>query len=114
MGDSQGQGDAEPEEAEEETHHDAIPSRKRKRGEHAVRKRQRTAPGEELGLSYKRLYTLAREAFLTNSDQNFKSQLTEFRDHHIVQSVHAPDGTEMLYIPFDANVIDDVLDEMEL
>lgn len=67
---------------------------------------------EDLGLPYSAYYTRAREGFFVSNDITFRTQLTEFRDHKIIQSRRAADGSEVLYIPMDAETLTGVLENM--
>ncbi|KAI9009676.1 origin recognition complex subunit 2-domain-containing protein [Gaertneriomyces semiglobifer] len=68
--------------------------------------------GEQVGLAYHMYYHKALEHFLVGNELTFKTQLTEFRDHQIIQSRKAPDGTEILYIPLDAEALEGLLEGM--
>lgn len=78
----------------------------------AIQKNKGIGPFAGLGLSYQTFYTRAQEGFLVSSEINFRSQLTEFRDHKIIHSRRMVDGTEILFIPLDANTLGDVLEKM--
>ncbi|XP_026523697.1 origin recognition complex subunit 2 isoform X2 [Notechis scutatus] len=62
-----------------------------------------------LGLSFQDLYQRCREAFLVNSDLTLRAQLTEFRDHKLIQTKRGADGVEYLLIPMDAGILVDFL-----
>ncbi|KAG5455674.1 MAG: origin recognition complex, subunit 2, partial [Olpidium bornovanus] len=100
------------EENEEDDYEGAAASCRQKRKPAPLKGRTATTHAD-LGLPYRTFYSLAREAFLTNSDQAFQSQLTEFRDHRIIHSRRAGDGTETVYIPLGAEILAGVLEKME-
>ncbi|KAF9584896.1 Origin recognition complex subunit 2 [Lunasporangiospora selenospora] len=66
----------------------------------------------DAGMPYQALFKRCQEAFLVSNAVTFRTQLTEFRDHRIVQSRKAPDGTEILYIPLAAGVLEGILEKM--
>ncbi|KAG0095630.1 Origin recognition complex subunit 2, partial [Podila epicladia] len=57
----------------------------------------------EMGMAYNALFKKCQENFLVSNAVTFRTQLTEFRDHRIVQSKKGADGVEILYIPLSAN-----------
>ncbi|KAJ1979063.1 Origin recognition complex subunit 2 [Dimargaris verticillata] len=65
-----------------------------------------------LGLAYPSFYARCREQFLVSSDVAFRAQLTEFRDHKIIQSKKGADGSEVLYIPLDPDTLGAILANM--
>ncbi|KAJ1978552.1 Origin recognition complex subunit 2 [Dimargaris xerosporica] len=65
-----------------------------------------------LGLAYPTFYARCREQFLVSSDVALRAQLTEFRDHKIIQSKKGADGSEVLYIPLDPDTLDAILTNM--
>lgn len=66
----------------------------------------------DLGMAYNALFKKCQENFLVSNAVTFRTQLTEFRDHRIVQSKKGPDGVEILFIPLSANVLEGILDNM--
>ncbi|KAF8949518.1 Origin recognition complex subunit 2 [Haplosporangium gracile] len=66
----------------------------------------------ELGMAYNALFKKCQENFLVSNAVTFRTQLTEFRDHRIVQSKKGPDGIEILFIPLSASVLEGILDNM--
>ncbi|ORX94954.1 ORC2-domain-containing protein [Basidiobolus meristosporus CBS 931.73] len=66
----------------------------------------------ELGLPYTSYYSRCREKFLVSSDLAFRAQLTEFRDHKIIHSKRSSEGTEILYIPMDSEMLSTILTDM--
>ncbi|KAG0359614.1 Origin recognition complex subunit 2 [Podila minutissima] len=66
----------------------------------------------EMGMAYNALFKKCQENFLVSNAVTFRTQLTEFRDHRIVQSKKGADGVEILYIPLSANVLEGILDNM--
>ncbi|KAJ1653625.1 Origin recognition complex subunit 2 [Dispira simplex] len=64
------------------------------------------------GLDYSAFYRRCRERFLVSSDTAFRAQLTEFRDHKIIHTRRGADGVEILYIPLDQDILQDILETM--
>ncbi|KAJ1733617.1 Origin recognition complex subunit 2 [Coemansia biformis] len=58
-------------------------------------------------------FAACRDQFLVSSEMTFRSQLTEFRDHQVIQSRHAADGTEFVFIPLDAATLGSILEGMD-
>lgn len=67
---------------------------------------------DSVGLTYSRYYDKCREGFFVSTDVAFRSQLTEFHDHHIINSKKLLDGTEVFFIPLDKMTLSGLLDEM--
>ncbi len=76
-----------------------------------TKNRSKSLQLESIGLDYMAFYERCRESFLTTCDANFRHQLTEFRDHLIIQTKVGQDG-EMFYIPLDATDLNEVLDQL--
>nr|KAJ3422558.1 Origin recognition complex subunit 2 [Polyrhizophydium stewartii] len=51
------------------------------------------------GMAYTLFLQKATESFLVNNELLFRTQLTEFRDHKIIHTKRAADGTDIFYIP---------------
>ncbi|KAJ2456204.1 Origin recognition complex subunit 2 [Coemansia sp. RSA 2336] len=64
-------------------------------------------------MPYSSYFTACRDQFLVTNEMTFHSQLTEFRDHKVIQSRHAPDGTEFVFIPLSATVLGTILESMD-
>ena len=58
-----------------------------------------------VGLPFSDLYQKCREAFFVNSDITLRAQLTEFRDHKLVRSKKGQDGTEILTISIENDLL---------
>ncbi|KAA0184168.1 Origin recognition complex subunit 2 protein [Fasciolopsis buskii] len=69
--------------------------------------------GEHVGMPLEDLYWRCRDAFLTNSEATLRTQLTEFRDHKLINMRKGPDGTEMLVIPMDKDALTKFLENFE-
>ena len=65
------------------------------------------------GLTFPAYYVKCLDAFLVSNDVALRSQLTEFRDHRIIETTRAPDGTDYLHIPLDAAALSTILEQME-
>ncbi|KAJ2060061.1 Origin recognition complex subunit 2 [Coemansia sp. S146] len=64
-------------------------------------------------MAYSAYFAACRDQFLVSSELTFRSQLTEFRDHKVIQSRHAADGTESVHIPLDATTLGTILEGMD-
>ncbi|KAJ1667096.1 Origin recognition complex subunit 2 [Coemansia sp. RSA 1813] len=64
-------------------------------------------------MPYNSYFAACRDQFLVSNDMTFRSQLTEFRDHKVIQSRHAPDGTEFVHIPLDGTTLGTILESMD-
>ncbi|KAJ2782396.1 Origin recognition complex subunit 2 [Coemansia interrupta] len=64
-------------------------------------------------MPYNGYFAACRDQFLVSSELTFRSQLTEFRDHKVIQSRHATDGTEFVHIPLDATTLGTILESMD-
>lgn len=64
-----------------------------------------------LGIAFKKLYSVCREAFLVSSDLALRAQLTEFVDHKMVKFRRSADGTEYLMIPIANQLLQQFLNE---
>ncbi|CAO3693148.1 unnamed protein product [Umbelopsis ramanniana] len=67
---------------------------------------------ESVGLTYNAYYTKCREAFFVSNDITFRTQLTEFRDHKVIQSRRTVDGTEIMYLPLDKSTLTNILESI--
>ncbi|KAI9337987.1 origin recognition complex subunit 2-domain-containing protein [Obelidium mucronatum] len=65
-----------------------------------------------IGLPYYKFLNQCIENFCVNSQDNFKAQLAEFRDHRIILSKRGSQGEEMLYIPFDVTTLKTLLGQI--
>ncbi|KAJ2162006.1 Origin recognition complex subunit 2 [Coemansia sp. RSA 552] len=72
---------------------------------------KKKAPSPEM--AYSSYFAACRDQFLVTNEMTFRSQLTEFRDHKVIQSRHAPDGTEFVFIPLDATTLGTILEGMD-
>lgn len=63
------------------------------------------------GISFKSLYSAAREAFLVSSDTALRAQLTEFLDHKLVKSKRTIDGAENITIPIKSSLLEQFLNQ---
>jgi origin recognition complex subunit 2 len=66
------------------------------------------------GLSFHALYRICRERFLVNTDATLRAQLTEFRDHKLIQYKKGADGMEMLSVKLSTSVLRQLIDEFQL
>ena len=79
--------------------------------EYANDTEQQQQAAEQLGLSYHSFFEKCRSAFLTSSDMNFRTQMTEFLDHDIIRRQMGSDG-EMFQIPLDKEDLKEILGEI--
>lgn len=61
------------------------------------------------GLSFSQLYQKCRETFLVSSDVSLRAQLTEFKDHKIIQFKKGQDGAELITVPIKATILEQLL-----
>ncbi|KAG0371179.1 origin recognition complex subunit 2-domain-containing protein [Gamsiella multidivaricata] len=66
----------------------------------------------DYGMAHSTLFKKCQENFLVSNAMTFRTQLTEFRDHRIVQSKKGADGVEILYIPLSAGVLEGILEQL--
>ena len=64
------------------------------------------------GLSYSLYFRKVNEAFIASTEIAFKTQLTEFKDHHLIVSKRSNDQTEVLCIPFSNEVLKDICEQL--
>ncbi|KAJ2627363.1 Origin recognition complex subunit 2 [Coemansia sp. RSA 1694] len=64
-------------------------------------------------MAHSAYFAACRDQFLVSSELTFRSQLTEFRDHKVIQSRHAADGTESVHIPLDTATLGTILEGMD-
>ncbi|KAF9116275.1 Origin recognition complex subunit 2 [Mortierella sp. AM989] len=64
------------------------------------------------GMAYNTLFKKCQENFLVSNAVTFRTQLTEFRDHRIVQSKKGADGVEILFIPLSGSILEGILEKM--
>ncbi|KAI8886990.1 ORC2-domain-containing protein [Backusella circina FSU 941] len=67
---------------------------------------------ESVGLSYGQYYQKCREGFYVSNDLTLRTELTEFRDHKIISTKKAPDGTELFFIPLDKATLLSIVETM--
>lgn len=65
------------------------------------------------GMVFNDMYQRCREAFLVNSDLTLRAQLTEFRDHKLLNTKKGPDGSELLLIPLEASTLQEFVEQQE-
>lgn len=65
------------------------------------------------GISFQQLFQRCRERFLVTSEILLKSFLQEFRDHELLATKRAADGSELLHIPLDEAVLQTVLEDLD-
>ncbi|KAL4854768.1 DNA polymerase iota [Chlorella vulgaris] len=64
-----------------------------------------SAAAADLGMSFARLFQQCRERFLVSNEMLLKAFLTEFKDHELVQTKRGADGSEVLHIPLEEEVL---------
>ncbi len=65
------------------------------------------------GLTLTRLYALCRQQFLAASETTLKAHLLEYYDHGLVKRIKRTDGSEVVTIPFAAEDITQILEDIE-
>ncbi|EFN52388.1 hypothetical protein CHLNCDRAFT_26858, partial [Chlorella variabilis] len=70
-------------------------------------------PSGEQGVTFQRLFQQCRERFLVSNEMLLKAFLTEFRDHELLQTKRASDGSELLHVPLGEEVLQQVLQDMD-
>ncbi|KAK9240931.1 origin recognition complex subunit 2-domain-containing protein [Lipomyces kononenkoae] len=63
------------------------------------------------GMEFKTLYQRCSEEFIVTNELNFRTMLTEFYEHEMLQSTKDLVGTEIIYAPFDADVLERLLED---
>ncbi|EPX73490.1 origin recognition complex subunit Orc2 [Schizosaccharomyces octosporus yFS286] len=69
-------------------------------------------PSEKVGIEYKVFYQKCSSEFLCSNELNFRSQLTEFFDHHIIEMKRDFTNSEILWIPHPADLLENLLQDM--
>jgi origin recognition complex subunit 2 len=66
-----------------------------------------------IGLSFLELFKMAQSKFLVSSEPSFRVMMTEFMDHELMrQSRDSISGSSVLFIPFSASSIREILSMM--
>ncbi|KAK9370238.1 origin recognition complex subunit 2-domain-containing protein [Lipomyces kononenkoae] len=63
------------------------------------------------GMEFKTLYQRCSEEFIVTNELNFRTMLTEFYEHEMLQSTKDLVGTEIIYAPFDPEVLERLLED---
>ena len=69
---------------------------------------------EPEGITHECLFRLCRERFLVSSDVTLNTHLGEFRDHDLVKTRRAADGSSLLYIPLNAAMLQQIVGGLAL
>ncbi|KAJ3232355.1 hypothetical protein HDU81_003037 [Chytriomyces hyalinus] len=81
-------------------------------GQSPDRNDRNTAPATA-GMPYNAFLTRCIESFCVNSQDNFKAQLAEFRDHGIILRKRGSSmGEEVVYIPFGKDALESILSQV--
>lgn len=56
-------------------------------------------------MTFKDLYQKCRENFLVSSDSTLRTQLIEFVDHNMAKIKRSHDGTELVSIPINTQIL---------
>eukprot|EP01135_Chromosphaera_perkinsii_P004967 Nk52_evm11s307 gene=Nk52_evmTU11s307 len=73
----------------------------------------KTSGSDYKGISYRQYFTKCKEEWLVNSDMTMRTQLTEFKDHQLINFRKGSDGVEYLHIPVANNVIEQTLEHIK-
>nr|CAG4643411.1 EOG090X0AVI [Ilyocryptus agilis] len=65
------------------------------------------------GFPFHALYNECRDRMLVNSDLTLRAQLTEFKDHKLLRMRRTADGTEVLHIPLENNLLEEFVGKYE-
>ncbi|KAK9845335.1 hypothetical protein WJX81_003690 [Elliptochloris bilobata] len=71
------------------------------------------ADDEDGGIAFPHLFRLCRERFLVGNELGLRAHLTEFRDHELLQTRRAPDGTDLLSVPMEDDALRRLLQDMD-
>ncbi|KAK9433034.1 origin recognition complex subunit 2-domain-containing protein [Lipomyces doorenjongii] len=63
------------------------------------------------GIEFKTLYQRCSEEFIVTNELNFRTMLTEFYEHEMLVSTKDLVGTEVIYAPFDQEVLERLLED---
>ncbi|KAK9326331.1 origin recognition complex subunit 2-domain-containing protein [Lipomyces orientalis] len=63
------------------------------------------------GMEFKTLYQRCSEEFIVTNELNFRTMLTEFYEHEMLNSTKDLVGTEVIYAPFDKEVLERLLED---
>lgn len=66
----------------------------------------------DIGVEYRALYQRAEEEFICSNEMNFRTLLKEFHDHQMVESRRDAFGTEILFLPFRKEELEDILEDI--
>ncbi|ESZ94982.1 hypothetical protein SBOR_4602 [Sclerotinia borealis F-4128] len=66
----------------------------------------------EPGVEYRVLYQKAVEEFICSNEMNFRTLLKEFHDHQMIESRKDTLGTEMLFVPFRKEELENILEDI--
>ncbi|KAF5112699.1 hypothetical protein DV454_004049 [Geotrichum candidum] len=73
---------------------------------------QRNTPGSvQFGIEFKLLYQKCVEEFLVSNELNFRTMLTEFLDHKMAVLTKDSSGTEIVYVPYTKETIENILEQ---
>lgn len=65
----------------------------------------------QFGIEFKLLYQKCVEEFLVSNELNFRTMLTEFLDHKMAIITKDSAGTEIVYVPYTKETIENILEE---
>ncbi|KAB8300317.1 hypothetical protein EYC80_000509 [Monilinia laxa] len=66
----------------------------------------------ESGVEYRVLYQKAVEEFICSNEMNFRTLLKEFHDHQMIESRKDTFGTEILFVPFRKEELENILEDI--
>lgn len=69
------------------------------------------AGSAQFGIEFKLLYQKCVEEFLVSNELNFRTMLTEFIDHKMAIITKDSSGTEIVYVPYTKETMENVLEE---
>lgn len=64
------------------------------------------------GIEYKLFYKKCVEEFIVSNELNFRTMLSEFKEHKMAQSAKDQSGAEMIFAPFTKDAIENILEDL--
>jgi origin recognition complex subunit 2 len=64
------------------------------------------------GIEFKLFYKKCVEEFIVSNELNFRTMLSEFKEHKMAQSAKDQSGAEKIFVPFTKDAIETILEEL--
>lgn len=68
---------------------------------------------QQASIPFSELYLTCREEFLVNSEITLRAQLSEFKDHSLLNIRKGPDGSEAITLGIDKSIASKFIDSIE-